>query len=196
MVEAARGWRRSARRITRCVFVACVTLGAAGCRDEPPRSLAGFALGMSQERAMAEARSHGGFTCSVRGTQPRQSVCEGDTPDGPVRVLVHQDTLVEVTVRMDPDVRNPRRAMRHFVRKFGEPAWRERPYPSRFAPLEGHHTLWLDRDSTRSVALVCDGPRLEPPCLVELAATSPARVLATLDSLLEISDPHRPSRAR
>lgn len=76
--------------------------------------------------------------------------------------------------------------MRRFVRRFGAPAWRDRPHamPSDTTPV--YHTLWLDRDSTRALAMMCVGERLVPPCVAELARTSPAAVEAKLDTLLRI----------
>lgn len=188
-----------ARRLSRAAALgaAGLALAAAGCGGDPPRSLAGFSLGMSQERVMDAVRARGGFTCNVRGTRPPMTSCEGPSEDGPVRVVVRQDTAVEIALLMDPDVRNPRRAMRRYVRPFGPPAWRERPYPSRAAAVEGYHTLWLDRDTTRAIALVCAGRDLVPPCTVELTRTSPARILAVLDSLLDARQPPpAPNRSR
>ncbi len=158
----------------------------AGCGGGPPRSVDGFKLGMTREQVLSEARSRGGFTCNVLGTRPALTVCEGPARDGSVRVVVEQDAAVEVTLRTDPRVRNPRRAMQRFARRFGEPAWRERPYPPSPATPDGYHTLWLNRDSTRSVAMLCRDRQLTPPCAIELAATSPAAVHTTLDSLLHI----------
>lgn len=157
-----------------------------GCGGGPPRSMDGFSLGMSREEVLAEVRSRGGFTCSIRGTRPSLTLCEGPTSDGSVRVVVRQDSVVEVTVRTEPPARSPQRAMQRLARRFGEPAWRERPYPPRPARPEGYHSLWLSRDSTRSVAMLCQGERLTPPCTIELAATSPASIQAKLDSLLQI----------
>jgi hypothetical protein len=163
-----------------------VALILTGCGGGPPRDLAGFTLGMSQDQAMARVRSIGGFTCHVRGTIPRLTSCEGATSEGVVKVVIRDDVTVGVSLRTEPAGRNPRRKMRRFVKGFGDPAWRERPYPTRFDPLEGYHTFWLDRDSTRSIAMVCAGQKLEPPCTAELALTSPAAVHSTLDALLGI----------
>lgn len=163
-----------------------VMLLLTACGRGPPQAVAGFALGMTQDEVMALARDRGGFTCHIRGTRPPMAVCEGSTMEGPVTVVVRDNALVRVTLQRIPAQRRPQREMQRFVRRFGEPAWRERPYPSRFEPLEGYHTAWLSRDTTRSLTLVCAGRQLEPPCRVELASTTPAAVEAMLDALLGI----------
>lgn len=175
-------------RHARLLLTAClpVAMGMAGCGGGPPRDLAGFALGTPGDQAMAKVRSLGGFTCHVRGTIPRLTTCDGTTSEGAVQVVIRDDVTVSVSLRTEPSGRNPRRQMRRFSKAFGDPAWRERPYPTRFDPVEGYHTFWLDKDSTRSIAMVCAGPKLEPPCNARLALTSPAAVHATLDSLLGI----------
>lgn len=163
-----------------------VALILGGCGGGPPRDLAGFALGMSRDQAMTKVRGMGGFTCHVRGTIPPLTTCEGATSEGVVQLVIRDDVTVAVSLRTEPAGRNPRRKMRRFVKGFGDAAWRERPYPSRFDPLEGYHTFWLDRDSTRSIAMICAGQKLEPPCTAELTLSSPASVHSTLDALLGI----------
>jgi hypothetical protein len=175
-------WRTAARLSLFAVMAAAM----AGCGGGPPRELAGFSLGMSREQVMAEARRTGGFTCHIRGTRPRLTTCEGQTPDGTVQVTVRDDTTEAVALVRDPSGRNPQRQMQRFVKGFGDPAWRDRPFPTRSDPSQGLHTLWLSADSTRSMALVCAGRRLEPPCTAELAVTSPAQVHAFLDDLMGI----------
>jgi hypothetical protein len=165
-------------------FALAVPLAA--CGGGPPRELAGFALGMSQEQVMAQARRTGGFTCHLHGTRPSLTTCQGHTPDGEVQLVVRDNVTVAVSLVREPPGRNPRRQMRRFVKGFGDPAWRERPYPSRFDTGQGYHTLWVNSDSTRSLALVCVGRRTEPPCTAVLEATTPAAVHASLDRLLGI----------
>jgi hypothetical protein len=174
------------RTAARLSLLAVMAASMAGCGGGPPRELGGFSLGMSQEQVMAEARRAGGFTCHVRGTRPRLTTCEGETPDGTVQVTVREDTTVAVALARDPSGRNPQRQMRRFVRGFGDPAWRDRPFPNRSDPTQGFHTLWLSADSTQSIALVCAERRLQPPCTAEIAVTSPARVHASLDALMGI----------
>lgn len=176
-------WRHTAARLS-LLFVVAAPM--AGCGGGPPRELAGFSLGMSQEQVMEEARRMGGFTCHVRGTRPRLTACEGQTPDGTVQVTVQDNATVAIALVRDPAGRNPQRQMRRFVKGFGDPAWRDRPFPTRSDPSQGLHTIWLSADSTRAMALVCAGRRLEPPCTAELAVTSPAQVLAALDGLMGI----------
>jgi hypothetical protein len=159
---------------------------AAACGGGPPRDLAGFGLGMSQEQVMGEARRLGGFTCHVQGTRPRLTTCSGPTPDGPVEVVVRDDSAVAVSLLQDPRGRRPERQVRRFVKGFGDPAWHDRPYPTRSDPSGGFHTLWLNQDSTRSLALICAGRRLQPPCTARLAVTGPTEVQASLDTLLDI----------
>jgi hypothetical protein len=182
-VLARKAMWRTAARIS---LIAIMGAPVAGCGGGPPRELAGFGLGSSQEQVMAEARRTGGFTCHVRGTRPRLTTCEGQTADGLVKVTVRDDTTVAVVLVRDPVGRNPPRQMRRFVKGFGDPAWRDRPFPNRADPIQGFHTLWLSADSSRSMALVCAERRLQPPCTAELAVTSPARVLAALDDLMGI----------
>jgi hypothetical protein len=174
------------RTAARLALLAVMAAPMTGCGGGPPRDLAGFSLGMSQEQVLAEARRTGGFTCHVRGTRPRLTTCEGQTLDGTVQVTVRDDTTVAVALARDPAGRNPQRQMWRFVKGFGDPAWRDRPFPNRAEPTQGFHTLWLSADSTRSMALVCAQRRLQPPCAAELAVTSPARVHASLDHLMGI----------
>lgn len=168
------------------VGTALLVAGLAACGGSPPEELGGFALGMSQAQVVEAARAAGSFTCRMRGTRPRITTCEGPTPEGTVRVLVRDDVARVITLRRDPEGRDPQRQMRRSVRGFGDAAWRERPYPGRERPVEGYQTLWLNEDSTRALATVCAGTGLRPPCVLELATTSPAGVLAKLDTLLGI----------
>lgn len=161
-------------------------LALAGCGGSPPDNLDGFRLGMSQEQVMAEARSRGDFTCRLQGTRPRLMTCDGPTPEGQLRIVVHDDATTYLGIRMEPSGSRPERTMRRFVRRFGDPAWRERPHPMPFDSAEAFHTLWLDRDTTRALAMMCEGVGLVPPCYAELARTSPAAVEAKLDTLLRI----------
>jgi hypothetical protein len=169
-------------------ILAALALVLPSCGRGPPRALSGFSLGMPQDEVLERARKLGGFTCSIRGTRPPVTICEGPTADGEVLVTVRDDEVVRVGLRRVPEGRRPQRDMRRFVSRYGDPAWRERPYPSRFEPLEGYHTLWLNRDSTRWVAAICHGQRLEPPCSIDLAVTSPAGVRLLLDGLLGIGE--------
>lgn len=170
---------------------AALVLALAACGGGPPEDLAGFAPGMSQEQVVETARAAGSFTCRLQGTQPRITTCEGPTPEGTVRVFVRDGVARSVTLVRDPGGSNPRRAMRRFVRRFGDAAWRERPFPRRGAPVQGYHTIWLNQDSTRALAAVCAGTEFRPPCVLELATTSPAGVLAKLDTLLGIPGQRR-----
>ena len=158
-----------------------------GCGGEPPDTLAGFALGLTQAQVMDAARSEGGFRCRLRGSRPRLAVCEGPVDEGLVRVVVRDDSVVSVSLRLEPapDGR-PRRAIRRFVEPFGDPAWRDRPYPPLVLPPEGYHTLWVDDDTVRALSLICAGEGLEPPCTAELTSVSPAALEARLDTLLGI----------
>ncbi len=141
---------------------------------------------MSQAEVMDEAQRRGGFTCRLTGTRPSEATCTGPSAEGEVGILVRGDAALLITLRNDLPADHPARAMRRFVRGFGRPAWRDRPWPPRPAPAEGYHTLWLDHDSTRAAAVTCRGPRLQPPCSVTLYRTTPARVQARLDTLLGI----------
>jgi hypothetical protein len=165
--------------------LASVALGLAACSDPPGRDLAGFRLGMPQDDVMEIVRGHGTFTCQLRGTIPRLTTCEGTTTDGPVQVIIRNGETVSISLVLDPGGRRPQRAIRRFVRKLGDPAWQERPFPP-LDPDHGYHTLWMNRDSTRALALVCSGRRLEPPCTAELSRSEPAMVQARLDTLLGI----------
>ncbi|HUP20724.1 MAG TPA: hypothetical protein VM778_12335 [Gemmatimonadota bacterium] len=163
-----------------------VVVALAACGGEPPEELGGFALGTSQAEVLETARAAGSFSCRFMGTRPSLTTCEGATPEGRVRVLVRGDVTRSITLHKDPSDSDPQRTMRRFVRGFGDPAWQERPVPSRSEPVEGYQTLWLNEDTTRSVAATCAGTGLRPPCDLELAMTSPAAVQAKLDSLLGI----------
>jgi hypothetical protein len=163
-----------------------LALASAGCGGSPPTELAGFSLAMSQEQVITESRRRAQATCHIKGTRPRVTVCEGVGPDEEFRVIVVNDTTTHIRVTMRPDGRRPQRVMRRFTRAFGKPVWRERPHQPPLHANTGFHTLWLNRDSTRAVALVCADTRLAPPCAVELARTSPPAVEAILDELLGI----------
>lgn len=178
------GVRRGAWRVGPSCLAFVLSLCLTGCGGSPPTSLAGFTLGMSQEAVLAETAAQGNFNCRLRGVAPAVTLCEGITADGQVRVVVHDGAAVSVSLQLEPAGRRPERAVNRFVRRFGAPAWRERPYPPR--EPRGYHTLWLDRDSTRSLAMICSGRRLEPPCSAELSRTAPSTVQAQLDALLEI----------
>lgn len=164
--------------------ICCTVLATAACGGEPPEELAGFTLGMPQAEAADVARSYGTFTCRFRGVRPPTMTCEGTTPEGPARVFVQDGVTRSITLRREPGGSDPARAMQRFVDGFGEPAWRERPVPPRARTVEGYHTMWLNEDSTRALATVCAGTELRPPCTVELSITSPAGVVARLDTLL------------
>lgn len=165
-----------------------VLASAAACGGEPPRSLAGFELGQTQEQVLEAARSRGGFDCRLRSSRPPLAVCEGPTEQGTVTVLVRGDSVVSVRLRIEPGDADdrPRAAIRRFVRPFGDPAWRDRPYPPRSLPPDRFHTQWIDGDSLRSLALICAHEDLGPPCTAELTATRPAAVEARRDTLLGI----------
>lgn len=166
----------------------------AGCGGEPPSELAGFELGRTQGEVLEEAERRGGFDCRLRGTRPRVAICEGPAEEGWIGVTVRNDSVARLVLRLsgsegadeprsDDDAR---RAVRRFVRGFGEPAWRDRPVPPRSDPPEGYHTLWLPEDSSRALALVCAAEELGPPCTATLTPSSPAAVEAKLDTLLGI----------
>lgn len=157
-----------------------------GCRPSPPTHLGGFRLDMSQQDVVDESRRRPESACHLAGTRPRVAVCEGTRPGHEFRVVVVGDTTAYIRVRMQPEGPRPERGMRRFVSRFGEPAWRERPHTAPFEPRAGYHTLWLNRDSTRSLAMICAAAGLGPPCSAELARTSPAAVEAKLDTLLGI----------
>ncbi|NIY12491.1 MAG: hypothetical protein GWN02_31330 [Gemmatimonadetes bacterium] len=141
---------------------------------------------MSQSEVMAESGRRVGFTCRLLASRPKRTYCGGPTAEGQIEVLVQGDSTVQVSLRKSPSDGDPRRAMRRYARPFGEPAWRDRPYPPQSDPPASYHTLWVDEDSTRSVALICQDEELGPPCTVRLATASPARILAKLDTLLGI----------
>ena len=143
-------------------------------------------LGLTQQEVLDAVRARGGFNCRLRASRPKLTVCEGPAQGGTLTVVVEGDSVVRLGLRLDAGGEDPGRAVRRFVKPFGDAAWRDRPQPPRASPPEGYHTLWLDEDSTLGIALVCAGAGLEPPCTAELAETSPARVQARLDSLLGI----------
>lgn len=164
--------------------LAVVILGA--CGGEPPEGLGGFDLELTQSQVMEEAGGRDGFTCRLRATRPKVTICGGPTAEGPVEVWVQGDSTARITLRKEGTGEEGRRAVRGMAGDFGEPAWRDRPYPPQSQPPESYHTLWVDEDTTRSVALICRGTGLEPPCSVELKPTSPTQLLAQLDTLLGI----------
>ncbi|MFW5947670.1 MAG: hypothetical protein ACOCUW_04180, partial [Gemmatimonadota bacterium] len=134
-------------------------LGAAalaGCGGEPPEGLAGFRLGMTQPELLAEADARMGFTCRARATRPPQTACAGPAEEGQVEAVVRGDSVVRITLELARDAADPSAAadaVRRFVRGFGDPAWRDRPYPPPSGPRpsdppEGYHTFWVDVDST------------------------------------------------
>jgi hypothetical protein len=141
---------------------------------------------MSQEQVVLETRRRGDSACHLSGTRPRVAVCEGRRSGEQFRVVVLDDAATSIRAPVPAHGRRPQRDVRRFVRRFGEPAWRDRPYHPASEPAPGYHTLWLDRDSTRSLAMICAARALGPPCSAELARTSPAAVEAKLDSILNI----------
>lgn len=161
-------------------------LALGGCGGEPPETLGGFGLDLTQQEVMDAAAARGGFNCRLRATYPAEAVCEGPAEEGVVTIHVRGDSVVRVALRLEPADEEPGGHVGRFVDPFGDPAWRDRPHPPRSSPPEGYHTQWLDRDSVRGLALVCAGPGLQPPCAAELAETSPAGVRARLDTLLGI----------
>jgi hypothetical protein len=166
---------------------ASLLLVIAACGGEPPETLGGFALGVSQDEMLEQARAAGSFSCRIRSSRPPLAVCEGPAEGGTVTVVASGGTVVRIDLRLEwPGEDDPARAIRRFADPFGEPAWRDRPLPPRSPAVESYHTLWLDADSTRSVALECGGPDLTPPCTAELRSTTPASVQARRDTLLGI----------
>lgn len=173
------------RRVT--TILAAAALFLTGCGGEPPETLAGFSLGLTQGELMEAARTRGGFGCRLRATRPKLTLCEGPSEEGVVRVLARGDSVESIALRLAPGAdEEPRRVIRRFVKPFGEPAWRDRPVPPRAVTPEGYHTFWIDGDSARAIALSCAGTDLEPPCTAELTETTPAGVRAKLDTLLGI----------
>lgn len=161
-------------------------IALAGCGGEPPETLGGFSLGLTQAEVMAEARERGGFGCRFRASSPPVTICAGPAEEGEVTAVVRADSVVAIQLRLDPADSEPGRAVQRFVRPFGDPAWRDRPQPPDAPVPDSYHTLWLDADSLRALGLSCAGPDLAPPCTAELRETTPAGVLAALDSLLRI----------
>lgn len=143
-------------------------------------------LGMTQQEVLDAVRARGGFNCRLRASRPKLTVCEGPAEGGALTVVVEGDSVVRLELRLDAGGENPRRTVRRFVKPFGDAVWRDRPQPPRASTPEGYHTLWLDEDTTRGIALVCAGSGLAPPCTAGLAETTPQRVQARLDSLLGI----------
>lgn len=156
----------------------------AGCDGEPPEEVGGFVLGMAQTDVMAEAGSRG-FVCHLQATRPKVTTCSGNTSQGALEVLVLGERTVKITLQPNTGP-GESGEMRDYSDPFGTAAWHDRPYPPQSEPPERFHTLWLDQDTTRAIALICDGRELEPPCTVELTTTSPSRILAKLDTLLGI----------
>jgi hypothetical protein len=163
-----------------------LVLAVAACGGAPPPALGGFRLDMSQEQVVAEARRGGEGQCNLKGTRPRIATCEGIRAGAAFRVVVVDDTTAYIRVGMHAVGRGPAREMRRLTRRLGDPVWKERPYQAPLLPSTGFHTLWLNRDSTRSLALICEGRGLTPPCSAELARTSPPEVESRLDALLGI----------
>ena len=168
------------------VLVAVVALGAAACGGEPPEELGGFTLTMSQSEVMDEAYSRPDYVCRLVASRPKVTFCSGPTDQGMLEVTVRGDSARRITLEVARNADDPADATQRFARPFGTPAWRDRPYPPTAVPPEGYHTFWVDRDSTRGLAMICRGEELGPPCNARLMRTSPAGVQAKLDSLLNI----------
>ena len=168
--------RARTRRPPATALLGSAIILAAGCGGGPPEQMGGFELGLTQEEVLERARERGGFGCRIRSSRPPRTVCEGLGEGGTVIVTVAGDSVVEVALRLDGRPMAPS----------GAPAWRDRPVPPRVLPPEGYHTLWVDRDSTRALALVCAGERLAPPCVATLRPATPAGIQAQLDTLLGI----------
>ncbi len=176
----------SRRSAPLAVLAAALTLGACG-GGEPPEQLAGFRLDMSQRQLMAEANSRPGFTCRLTASRPKMTSCAGPTAQGRVEAVVVGDSAdVAITLELARAAEDPRRAIREFVDPLGRPAWRDRPFPPLVDPPEAFHTFWVDPDSTRGIALICDDQELTPPCNARLAPITPAGVQAKLDTLMGI----------
>lgn len=187
MSALQRGTPTPSRAVSPAGLAAGALLALGACGGEPPETLGGFGLDLTQQEVMDAAAARGGFNCRLRATYPAEAVCEGPAEEGVVTIHVRGDSVVRVALRLEPDAEGePGGHVRRFVDPFGDPAWRDRPHPPRSSPPEGYHTQWLDRDSVRGLALVCAGPGLRPPCAAELAETSPAGVRARLDTLLGI----------
>jgi hypothetical protein len=162
-----------------------LALALPGCGSSPPEELAGFRLAMSQQEVVLEARGRGDSACHLTGTRPRVAVCEGTRPGEAYRVVAVDDRTTYIRTELPVDERRPERAVRRFRGRLGEPAWRDRPYASsEYAPA--FHTLWLDRDSTRYLAMTCAARGFGPPCSAELARATPAAIEAKLDTILGI----------
>jgi hypothetical protein len=165
---------------------AALLLALAGCGGEPPETLGGFELGLTHGQVMEAARARGGFSCRVRASRPPVTICTGPAEEGEVTAVVRDDSVVSIALRLDPAGPDGGRTIRRFVEPFGDPGWRDRPQPPASPTPESFHTLWLDEDSIRALALSCAERELGPPCTAELYETTPAGVQATLDSLLRI----------
>lgn len=166
--------------------VLLVGLVVGACGGEPPEGLGGFLLGMTQSEVMEEAYSRDEFVCRLVASRPKLTLCAGPTGEGMLEVLVRGDSAVQITLEVGREAEDPTQATRRFAGPFGDPAWFDRPYPPASQPPESYHTFWLNEDSTRGIAMMCRGKDLEPPCNARLTTTSPARVEAKLDSLLNI----------
>lgn len=175
---------RKGGRVPLPVLLALVGLGA--CGGEPPEALGPFRLGMTQSEVMDTAYSRPEFVCRLVASRPKMTLCSGPTEQGRVEALVRGDSAVQVTLEVARHADDPARATRRFARRFGDPAWFDRPYPPTSDPPDGYHTFWLNEDSTRGIAMICRGKELGPPCNARLTTTSPAGVEAKLDSLLNI----------
>lgn len=163
-----------------------LVLGACG-GGEPPEALAGFRLDMSQAQVMAEANRRPGFVCRLQASRPKLTSCAGPTDQGRAEAVVRGDSAdMFITLELARGARDPDRAVRELSDPFGTPAWKDRPFPPLTDPPEAYHTYWVDRDSTRGIALICDGPDLGPPCNARLSTTTPAGVQAKLDTLMGI----------
>lgn len=181
---AATAPRPTRRRPTLGLLLAGLALA---CGGEPPEELGGFRLDMTQSEVMELAYDRQGFVCRLVASRPKQTVCSGPSELGRLEAAVLGDSgSVRITVEIARDAEDPAAAVREFVDRFGEPAWRDRPYPPTSDPPEGYHTLWVSGDSTRAIALLCRGEALGPPCNARLTRSSPVAIEAKLDSLLNI----------
>lgn len=163
-----------------------VILGLAGCGGEPPEGLGPFRLGMTQSELMDTAYNRAEYVCRLVASRPKVTFCSGPTEHGTVEAMARGDSTVRVTLEVARTADDPAEATRAFAKPFGTPAWRDRPYPPLSDPPEGYHTFWIDRDSTRGIAMTCRGEELGPPCNARLTVMSPAAVRAKLDSLMNI----------
>lgn len=173
-------------RVLRRAGLLLTVFALGACGGEPPEELGGFRLGLSQSELMAQAYDREGFVCRLVASRPKVTFCSGPAELGMVEAMARGDSTVRVTLEIGRDAEDPARAVREFVDPFGDPAWRDRPYPPTSDPPEGYHTLWVSGDSTRAIALLCHGEALGPPCNARLMRTTPAAIEAKRDSLLNI----------